>query len=94
MAPVFVIGQDQNQAQAETPQSNIAKLTKIGFKVNIPSLIQLGPECSRLLAGIFFYASDSYNDIIVKLIHFLTLISVILVPILINRKLNHYSNSN
>ena len=92
VAPVFVIGQDQNQAQVETPQSNIAKLTKIGLKVNILSLIQLVPECPRLLALIAFYASDSHDDVIVKILHVLTLISLILAPILINRRLNHYSN--
>ena len=94
VAPVFVIGQDQNQAGVETPQSSIAKLTKIGLKVNILSLIQLVPECPRLLALIAFYASDSHNGVIVKILHVLTLISLILVPILINRRLNHYSNWN
>ena len=92
MAPVFVVGQNENQVQVETPQSNIAKLTKIGLKVNILSLIQLVPECPRLVATIFFYASDSHDDVIVKILHVLTLISLILAPLLINRRLNHYSN--
>ena len=97
VVPVFIVGQNQNEPEVETPQSNIAKLTKIGLKVNILSLIQLIPECPRVIVSVFFYVhnyscdDDSDDNILVHVLHVLSLISAILVPILINRKLNHYS---
>ena len=97
VVPVFIVGQNQNEPEVETPQSNIAKLTKIGLKVNILSLIQLIPECPRVIVSVFFYVhnyscdDDSDDNILVYVLHVLSLISAILVPILINRKLNHYS---
>ena len=92
VVPVFIVGQQQHEV--ESPQSNIAKLTKIGLKVNILSLIQLVPEFPRVIVTIFLHVHNYPCDdsmIVVKFLHVTSLISTITVPILIAKKLYHYT---
>ena len=96
VVPIFIVGQNQNQPEVESPQSNIAKLAKIGVKVNIISLIQLVPECPRVLASVFFHFhnyscdDDTADNNAIKIVLLGSFISTMLVPILIYKKLDHY----
>ena len=88
--------QQQNQQQTTGTLSTIAKLSKIGVKVNIISICQSLtsiPVLCFLIILRFSNLSCDNDDVlfVVQIVLVSSLVSFILVPIFINRKLKLYS---
>ena len=93
VVPIFYVGQEQNEIV--TPQSHLAKLAKIGLKVNFLSLIQLIPEFIVNSASVIFEINDfsclDYQVFTVaQLLLIVKFLSCIIVPILLTKKIKHY----
>ena len=95
VVPINLDPQD-NQGYQETPESNLLKLTKIGLKINLLSLVQMACTIPSLVTQILLLSSSECNQMVtvtIKILMLMNGIYILSVPILVSKKLKHFSKS-
>ena len=86
----------QNSEEPETLESYLVKMTKIGVKVNLLSLSQMTAIIPNLIGQIILLSVSSYSQSLINSMKLLLVINgiwILFIPILIAKKLRHYSQS-
>ena len=84
----------ENQENAETQESYLLKMTKLGIKVNKISFLQLSATFLLLLGQMIIYITKDQYDFVIPFITpvvlFFNFVNLLVSPILIFKKLSLY----